>query len=316
MQPSLKKIIITTGDSDGIGTEVTAKSLLQVGPQKNIQFSIIRSRKMPPSQLKLIDKKFKRISFNNVDRAAQYHSANKNELCDIVMDAAPAEWVYEAATACKNQLYSALVTGPMSKSLRNGRVAGHTEILKEVSGASDVFMCFLGSQFNVLSLTGHIPLQSVSQNLSATRINRAIELLGALLPHLKKSSKKPIAVLGVNPHAGEGGLLGQDEVSLLTPAIAKLRSDGFNVVGPLVPDAAFSNDNFKKYSFFVCPYHDQALIPFKLVHGYDSGVHLSLGLPFPRTSVDHGTAKDIFGKNRAHSGSMKDAITWALRLTK
>jgi 4-hydroxythreonine-4-phosphate dehydrogenase len=118
-----------------------------------------------------------------------------------------------------------------------------------------------------------------------------------------------LAIVGVNPHAGEQGLLG-DEEALLRQLL------GADVRGPLVPDAAFLPANWGLYSVYVCPYHDQGLIPFKLVHGFDSGVHMTLGLPFIRTSVDHGTAKDIFGKNKARAGSMKDAITTAIRLAK
>jgi 4-hydroxythreonine-4-phosphate dehydrogenase len=94
------------------------------------------------------------------------------------------------------------------------------------------------------------------------------------------------------------------------------RHERLGVAGPLVPDAAFLRENWKKYAVYVCPYHDQGLIPFKMIHGFRGGVHLTLGLPFVRTSVDHGTAKDIFGKNKAESGSMRDAILTAIRLAK
>jgi 4-hydroxy-L-threonine phosphate dehydrogenase PdxA len=118
-------------------------------------------------------------------------------------------------------------------------------------------------------------------------------------------------VLGLNPHSGESGLIGKEEKSILIPTLRTIK-DG-SVVGPLVPDAAFRKENFSKFSVFVALYHDQGLIPFKLVHG-GNGAHVTLGLPFVRTSVDHGTAKDIFGKNVAESTSMEHAIRLAAEM--
>ena len=124
-----------------------------------------------------------------------------------------------------------------------------------------------------------------------------------------------MALVGLNPHAGEKGLIGKFESENLKPVLTQIKKK-HSVEGPLVPDAAFFDDNWKKYSTYVCLYHDQGLIPFKMVHGQDSGVHLTLGLPFIRTSVDHGTAKNIFGKNKANPNSMIEAVDWAIKLAK
>jgi 4-hydroxythreonine-4-phosphate dehydrogenase len=123
----------------------------------------------------------------------------------------------------------------------------------------------------------------------------------------------PIGLLGLNPHAGDSGLIGQEEQTVISKAMKQLFELGIPVVGPLVPDAAFQKENWGKYSTFVACYHDQGLIPFKSIHGFDSGVHLTLGLSLKRTSVDHGTAKDIFGKNKANPGSMVSALRWAIK---
>lgn len=310
----MKRIIITTGDADGIGTEVAVKALKKVGAQRKIHFILIRSDKTPKSHLKILDTAFSRKTFSNLEEAMAYVPLKAKDLCDVVLAGEPQSWVYSAASACRADLAQALVTAPMSKKMHNGRPQGHTEILKEVSGADSGFMTFLGQEFNVLTLTGHVPHHLVSQNLLTTNVLKAATLLNEFKSGIPKLAKRPLALVGLNPHAGEAGLIGNEEISVLTPALKTLREKGIAIEGPLVPDSAFLKSNWKKYSFFICPYHDQALIPFKMIHGQDMGVHMTLGLPFVRTSVDHGTAKDIFNKNKANPGSMIDAIKWAIQL--
>ena len=169
-------------------------------------------------------------------------------------------------------------------------------------------MGFIGKEFNVVIATDHIALKTVESKLTKKLIEQAIKAC----IDLKKlnNDKRPVCVLGLNPHAGEKGIIGSYEKSFLNKIISK------NLVGPMSPDAAFFKSNWKKYSSFLALYHDQGLIPFKMVHGQDSGVHITLGLPFIRTSVDHGTAKDIFNKNVANSHSMRDAILLNLKLLK
>jgi 4-hydroxythreonine-4-phosphate dehydrogenase len=310
----VKRIIITTGDADGIGTEVAAKALKKIGALKKFHFILIRSANTPKSHLKIIDSTFSRQKFSDLGAALAYSPKNAKEISDVELGGEPPSWVYAAAKACKEGQAQALATAPMSKKMHNGRPQGHTEILKEVSGADSGFMTFLGSEFNVLTLTGHVPHHLVSQNLLTTKVIAAATLLSDFKKTLPKLAKKPLALVGLNPHAGEGGLIGNEEISVLAPALKTLREKGIAIDGPLVPDSAFLRPNHKKYSFFICPYHDQALIPFKMIHGQDMGVHMTLGLPFVRTSVDHGTAKDIFNKNKANPGSMIDAIKWAMQL--
>ncbi|MES2962733.1 MAG: 4-hydroxythreonine-4-phosphate dehydrogenase PdxA, partial [Bdellovibrionota bacterium] len=120
----------------------------------------------------------------------------------------------------------------------------------------------------------------------------------------------------LNPHAGEEGLIGESELDVHAKALAFAAEKKIAVEGPLVPDAAFFEKNWKRYSVFVANYHDQGLIPFKMIHGQESGIHVTMGLPFVRTSVDHGTAKDIFGKDKADPRSMYQALEWAIRLSR
>jgi 4-hydroxythreonine-4-phosphate dehydrogenase len=323
MASSPLKIAITTGDKDGIGLEIAEKALLKLGPQKGAHFLIWRSPISYPNNLKRLEKKFRLVSFTSPEKALAYLKSDEmspKQLVEIISEDSPAKWVEQTAFWCVDREISAMVTGPISKTeiYRAGlKDMGHTDILKRVSNTSQVYMGFLGRKFNVLLATAHIPIAKVPSSLSVIGITSALvaaDRLRKTLPSVRQ--KKPLALLGLNPHAGENGLIGTEETQLFTTISTEARKLGISVVGPLVPDAAFLEGNWKKYSVYVAMYHDQGLIPFKLVHGQDSGVHVSVGLPFVRTSVDHGTAKDIYGKNRANPASMIDAIQACLRLAK
>jgi 4-hydroxythreonine-4-phosphate dehydrogenase len=303
----MKRLLITTGDRDGIGTEVTAKALAKIGPQKQFQFVLYRSPQIPPQHLKLLDRRFKRVTLS--DREPWPKEMTKNVLLDIVSHKAPARWVEQAAQLCLQKKAHGLVTAPLSKTgiaAAGLRDRGHTEILQRICRLKDVYMAFWGRYFKIVLLTDHRPLMTVAKSLSPRRIQGGVKMAKRLrsLSH----SRLPIAVVGLNPHAGEQGLLGKEEKKFHSVLRAK------GIVGPLVPDTAFLPHQWRKFSVYVCPYHDQGLIPFKLVHGFDEGVHLTLGLPFVRTSVDHGTAKELFGRNKAQYGSMREAIELAMAL--
>lgn len=305
------RILITTGDPDGIGWEVTAKALNALGPKPGVQFVFyrhIQAAKKGPA----IGRRFRVQTVASLDhvRALPFEPRT---LVEVRSPKPAALWVEEAARACMNNDFQALVTAPLSKTsiIESGLTdIGHTEILARISGQRDLFMGFIGSKFCVVLASGHEPLALAIKNLSLEKLSKAIQaakLLRAVLPERKR--KLPMALVGLNPHAGENGLLGSEE-----GWFGGLTSKDLH--GPLVPDGAFLPKNWKMFSVYICPYHDQGLIPFKLVHGFSGGVHLTLGLPFVRTSVDHGTAKELFGKNKADAGSMKDALTTAIRLAK
>lgn len=318
MKP-LKKIAITTGDKNGVGFEVSAKALKNVTPdftKTGVIFFIFRHVNQIKTQkylFNLIDKSWRRLTFSSAGEALLYfqnnqHLIKKNTLFDIALNTNEAEWVLTASLACKEKLFDSLVTGPLSKkvsSALSGKPLGHTGIFRMLYPKNPLFMGFIGNQFNVLLVTDHMALNSVEKKLNSALLNSAFSAAKQMKAML--GSKKKIAVLGLNPHSGEQGLIGSFEKR----AFKKLSSDFF---GPIPPDAAFLKSNFTKYSLFLCMYHDQGLIPFKLVHGQDSGVHVTIGLPFVRTSVDHGTAFDIFNKNIANCSSMLDAINVNMKL--
>ncbi len=309
------RLIITTGDADGIGWEVTCKALNAIGPKAGVQFIFYRGA---GSSRHALNKRKFRLQVVGCAKEASLCSFDSKTAIEIRSSLSPAHWVEEAAQLCMQGVFQGLVTAPLSKTsiLASGfKDIGHTEILARVSGHQKLFMGFLGHRFNVLLATGHLRLREALDNLNLNTFSSAIETALELRASLSSGLRhKPIALLGVNPHAGEQGILGPEEGIFQD----WIESKGWKKVvkGPLVPDSAFLEQNWRLYSVYVCPYHDQGLIPFKMVHGFGGGVHLTLGLPFVRTSVDHGTAKELFGKDKAQFGSMMDALLTAVRLIK
>jgi 4-hydroxythreonine-4-phosphate dehydrogenase len=312
------RIAITTGDVDGIGTEITAKALAKLRPKLGVSFLLWRSPRCPPRQLSMIDRHFRRITVSSWPEALKVPINSHKEIVDICSHLPPPIWVETSAQASHFGHINGMVTAPLSKTAIAAAGLtdiGHTDILKRVSKVKELFMGFIGDHFNVLLATGHIPVELISEQLTTARLERAIKAANRLRSLLdKKFAQKPIALLGLNPHAGEVGLIGLTERKIHLPLIEKLRLEDIKIEGPLVPDAAFFKKSWSEYSVYVANYHDQGLIPFKMIHGQESGIHITLGLPFVRTSVDHGTAKDIFGKNKADPRSMTLAIEWAIRL--
>ena len=213
----------------------------------------------------------------------------------------------------------ALVTAPIDKAVasREGlRHPGHTEYLAERAGVDEFAMLMAGPTIRVVLATIHVPLREVPQRLDSAAIVRAGSLLARALTQDFGIAAPRVGVLGLNPHAGEGGLLGDEEQRVIAPAIASLRSWAraqdlaAEFRGPLPADTAFHHHRVGELDGLVAMYHDQGLGPFKLAHFYD-GVNVTLGLPFVRTSPDHGTAKDIAGRGIADPASLIAAITLA-----
>jgi len=215
----------------------------------------------------------------------------------------------------------ALVTAPIDKAVasREGlRHPGHTEYLAERAGVEDFAMLMAGPTIRVVLATIHLPLREVADRLDAAAVIRAATLLARALTEDFGVAAPRIGVLGLNPHAGEGGLLGDEEQRVISPAIASLREWAAGQAGqqltefrgPLPADTAFHHHRVGELDGLVAMYHDQGLGPFKLAHFYD-GVNVTLGLPFVRTSPDHGTAKDIAGRGIADPASLSAAIELA-----
>lgn len=212
----------------------------------------------------------------------------------------------------------AMATAPISKHilrLAGHSYPGHTELLAELAGAGECRMMLVGGGLKVVLVTIHLPLTKVAGQLTRERIQATIELTHHALKGHFGIPRPRIAVTGLNPHAGEEGIFGKEEKQIILPAILKARRKGICARGPFPADSLFFQVARGDYDAVVCMYHDQGLIPFKLLHFFD-GVTLTLGLPFIRTSVDHGTAYDIAGKNKADPSSIKEAICLAAALAR
>lgn len=230
---------------------------------------------------------------------------------------ARASWdaLEEAARLLRIGEIAGVVTAPVCKQALNAigfPFPGQTEFFAAQAGTDDFAMCLTGENLTVALATIHIPLKDVPAALKTAEITRVGRLLAAFVRRRLKREPR-IAVAGLNPHAGEGGQFGDEEERLIRPAIEKLAREGA-FSGPHAPDTVFHRTASGEFDAVLCMYHDQGLIPLKLI-AFDTGVNLTLGLPFVRTSPDHGTAFDIAGTGRASRASMMAAIKLAAELT-
>jgi 4-hydroxythreonine-4-phosphate dehydrogenase len=208
-----------------------------------------------------------------------------------------------------------IVTAPLNKeSLRAAGYPwpGHTEMLAEAAGVSDVAMMFVGGGLRVALVTIHRSLRSVPDALTAAEVARVTRLVHRELPRFG-AARRRLALCGLNPHAGEGGLLGREEIEVLGPAADTLRAEGLDLHGPLPADSLFVRAVRGEFDAVISPYHDQGLIPVKLL-AFGHAVNVTLGLPFVRTSVDHGTGFDIVEKGIADGKSLVEAMKLAVEL--
>jgi 4-hydroxythreonine-4-phosphate dehydrogenase len=227
----------------------------------------------------------------------------------------------EAVTLARRGELNAIVTGPIHKARMyevGFRFPGQTEFFAERCGVKNFAMCLTGTKLTVALVTAHIPLRKVPRALKQSEIVRVGLLLEKFLVSRAKTAPR-IAVAGLNPHAGESGKIGLEEIETIAPAVQELQSRSENresrIVGPLSPDTVFNRTIEGEFDAVLCMYHDQGLIPLKL-HAFHSGVNVTLGLPFPRTSPDHGTAFEIAGKGIARPDSMIAAINLAVELAR
>jgi 4-hydroxythreonine-4-phosphate dehydrogenase len=225
-------------------------------------------------------------------------------------------YVVEAARMALRGEAAAVVTAPISKEWMNRaghRFPGHSELFAELAGARRWRMMFVGTELRLALVTVHIGLARVPRALSAAGVYWTIAMLAEHLRRRLEQRRPKIGVLGLNPHAGEHGLFGSEEAKVIEPAIRRAQRAGIAAFGPLPPDTAFGRIDGKfRFDAAVAMYHDQGLIALKTLD-FDRAVNVTLGLPFVRTSPDHGTAFDIAGRNRASAASMLAAIDYAWR---
>ena len=227
--------------------------------------------------------------------------------------AAVTEAIEIAVSACLKDEAAAIVTAPIHKAVLNAagfQFPGHTEFLAHLTGARRAVMMLASDKLRVVPLTVHMPVAEVPKAISKQAVFDAGEIVLTALRRDFGILNPRLAVAGLNPHAGEDGMLGAEELAVIAPAVAALAARGFHVRGPLSADTLFHEEARKTYDAALCMYHDQALIPIKTLSFWD-GVNVSLGLPIVRTSPDHGTALDIAGQAKADPRSMIAAVKMA-----
>jgi 4-hydroxythreonine-4-phosphate dehydrogenase len=230
--------------------------------------------------------------------------------------AAAYRYIERGVELAQQRSVDALVTAPISKEALNAAgypFPGHTELLAQMTGSGDHVMMLAGPRLRVSLVTTHIPLRQVADALTRERITKVIAITSQGLQTYWGIPSPRLAVAGLNPHAGEGGIFGTEEQEIIIPAIEECRQKGMDVFGPLPADSLFFHAAAGKYDAVVSLYHDQGLIPLKLLHFRD-GVNITLGLPIIRTSVDHGTGYDIVGRGVADPTSLINAVLLAAKM--
>ena len=316
----MKKIALSPGDPAGIGPEICLKSLQEINNPKD--FELI-------GDIDFYRKLSKDLNLN-LSFEETLHTKNSILVKNIKLDSEVVSGTPNVANSkytldvlltgslgAINKEYAALVTGPINKKIINDygfEFSGHTEFLADISKTKNVVMLLANSKVKVALLTTHIPLNKVSESISTKKIIETIKILNENLKRLWKIKNPKICVLGLNPHAGEGGFMGSEEIEIIEPAINALLSEKICVEGPISADTAFIKEKTSKYDAYLAMFHDQGLPVLKSM-GFGDSVNITLGLPFTRISVDHGTAYELAGKNKADPSSFKRSMELALEFS-
>ncbi len=320
---------ITLGDFNGVGPEVTLKALAGGQISRVCTPIIYGSVKVLSRYRKLLN--LEEIQLHSIRSMEQmiHKRVNVFNCWEEHLEIEPGKATPEAGQAAHLALKTAVtdlkagkidavVTAPINKHTIQGetfKFPGHTEYFAHEFGATDALMFLVSDQLRVAVVTGHIPLEKVRATITKELVTQKIKLLEQSLRQDFGIAKPRIAVLGLNPHAGEDGLLGTEEKEIIGPVLSELRHKGLLVYGPLPADGFFGTGSYRKYDGILAMYHDQGLIPFKTI-AFENGVNFTAGLPIVRTSPDHGTAYNIAGKNIADETSMREAIYVACDVVK
>lgn len=315
------KVGISCGDLNGIGLEVTIKTFLDNRILELCTPILYASKKTSSAYRKELDiKDFSFEEINDVEKANPKRANVLNvwnedvELTLGTPTKASGEYALrslQAATAdLKDGRIDVLLTAPIDKhniQSEDFNFPGHTEYLADAFGVEEHAMLMVSENLKVTFMTGHLPLSEVGKHLSFESIIKKIRFLNRSMLQDFGIRKPKIAVLGLNPHNGDGGVIGTEEQELIAPAIKKAKEDGILVFGPFAADGFFGSGGYRQFDVVLAMYHDQGLIPFKTLN-FDQGVNYTAGLPKVRVSPDHGTGYDIAGKGIASEQSFRDAL--------
>ncbi len=313
----MTKFFISPGDPAGIGPEVTLKALSKnkkiqnnfiLAGDKNYYQNLISQNNL---DLNLIEEDsdeegviFKHFPLKNNVSIGNPDVGNANYIIDILS---------HGALGCLKNEFKGLITGPINKELINQsgfEFSGHTEFLADIANVKKVVMLLMNKKLKIALLTTHIPLSEVPSKISKKNLENTISIISDEFENTWKIKNPSICLLGLNPHAGEGGYIGHEEEEILKPFV---NSSPKNVFGPISADTAFIEENINKYDVFLAMYHDQGLPVIKSM-GFGNTLNVTMGLPFIRISVDHGTAYEIAGKNKADFSSMDEALKTSFSL--
>lgn len=306
------RIALTIGEPAGIGREIILETCQQ-HEFRHIEFIIIGDKNLFSCELP------ENVRFHHIDFGENIHyGICKTDYADKIL-----QTIEIGVDYCINNQADALVTAPINKNNIHAIKSdfyGHTDYIAELIFQKtgqyyQPIMMLTCPELRTVPITIHIPLKDVAEILTSDMIFKKVIILYQALKDDYKINLPNIQISGLNPHAGDGGIIGREEENILMPAIEKLRSCGVNISNPVSADIMFHQQARLAYDVAVCMYHDQALIPVKTL-GFDVGVNVTLGLPIIRTSPDHGTALDIAGKNIANSSAMISAVQEAIKLAK
>ncbi len=321
------KIGITCGDVNGIGLEIVMKTFLDNRMHQVCTPVIYASSRLISLQRKLLN--LSEFNYNTV-RSSNDVILRKTNVINCWEEDIAVEWgksteisgkyalksIQAAANDLKEKKIDALVTAPINKHNIQGsdfKFPGHTEYFASLFNSSGYLMFLVSDDLRIATVSGHVPLKNLAGDITTEKILGKLRIMNQSLKRDFGIRKPKIAVLGLNPHAGDNGLLGSEEKEIISPAVKKATEESreFGIVmGPYSADGFFGSAGFKKFDGILAMYHDQGLIPFKAL-SFDSGVNFTAGLPIVRTSPDHGTAYDIAGKGTASEDSMREAIYYA-----
>jgi 4-phospho-D-threonate 3-dehydrogenase / 4-phospho-D-erythronate 3-dehydrogenase len=321
-------IAISLGDVTGIGPEVALQALAGEAETDDTRYLLIGDSHYTMAMHKQLGLQFRLQPFSEFGAGGRFflHDPLREPLPPGLQAGSPAAaraalaWLTDGAQRCLSQEMDALVTAPLNKNavVRSGQpFIGQTEFLSQLAGTSRTAMMLLGQDdrgrwLRVALATTHVPVKLLAAQVRGEKIELAIALAAEACRDLGLPRCR-IAVCGLNPHAGEGGEFGDEEITTIRPAVEAAQKKGIDVVGPLAADTLFHYAYRGDYEAVVAMYHDQGLVPLKMV-AFESGVNWTLGLPFVRTSPDHGTAYDIAGQGKANPSSMIAAIRLAKQL--
>lgn len=318
-------IAISSGDINGIGPEIILQTLSELD-LKDHTATILASGEVIAYYSSKLDIPLDYNVIGTIDEA-QTGAVNVLECYEQEVAVAPGslsrgagacamQAVEQGIELCKSGKTDALVTAPISKeavNLAGYHIPGHTEFLAERTDTSDFMMMLVNDNLRVGLASIHIPITEVPGALTQNSIVRHATIMHKTLKEDFNIAQPRIAVLGLNPHAGDGGIIGREEQEIITPAIKKIRDNNTEADGPHPADGFFGNQKYEQYDGILAMYHDQGMIPFKTL-SFGKGVNFTAGLPIIRTSPDHGTAFDIAGKGRANPSSFQQALRLAMQL--